>query len=571
MESKGQEDPGVLVELDELTIPALFKRSCALYQGLPAVTYVGEPPLTYSELGQRIDALAGRLLACGVGKGDKVALLGENSPHWVQAYLAVTSIGSVAVPILPGFPDSDVRHIIRASESVALFVSEKQYAKTDDEAMPRVRAVFSLEDLSADFLRPRSKNIIEKAKDIFHKKHETPGEQRDFSREQPKPDDLAVIIYTSGTTGHSKGVMLTHGNITSDAVNSIERFPISSSDRFLSILPLSHTFEATGGMLCPLAVGASVFYMKGLPAPRKLLQAMQTVKPTGVLTVPLVIDSLYRTGILQQIKARRLDRLYRIPLIRKLLNRWAGKKMIRALGGRLRFFLIGGAALNQDVETFLREAGIGYSTGYGMTEASPILTISPFGEVKPRSVGKPIPGVEIRIHRPDRVTGVGEIIVRGPNVMRGYYRDDDLTGKVFIEGGWLKTGDLGYIDEDGYLFIKGRSKNVIVDATGENIYPEIIEQQLIQSPYVQQAIVYRHDGNLVARLYLDYDLVDQELQRHRWSSAEAAAHTREILEQVRVETNRRLPVFSAIQEVIEQPEPFEMTPTKKIKRYLYTS
>lgn len=558
------------IELEQLTVPALLRRSCQTYRDLPAIAFAGEPPLTYEEVGHQVGSLAASLSSCGIQKGDRVAIAGENSPEWVLAYLAIASIGSVVVPILPGFPDSDIRHIIRDSESVALFVSERQRPKIDEQAMPRVHTVFSLEDLSADHRKPSGTGLFEKAKHLFRSGQGVPAGASESSDTGPASDDLAVIIYTSGTTGHSKGVMLTHANIISDAVNSIERFPIDKSDRFLSILPLAHTFEATGSMLCPIAVGASIFYMRGLPAPSKLLHAMQTVKPTGVLMVPLVIDSLYRTSILRQIKAKRLNRLYKISLVRKVLHRWAGRKMVRALGGHLRFFLIGGAALNEDLERFLREAGIGYSTGYGMTEASPCLTISPLGRVKPGSVGKPLRDVEIRILHPDPVTGIGEIVARGPNVMKGYYKNEEMTRAAFLEGGWLRTGDLGYVDGDGYLFIKGRSKNVIVDATGENIYPEIIEQQLLQSPYVQQAIVYQHEGKLVARIHPDYDLLDQEAGRHSRDAAGARAYKQKILEQVRIDTNRKLPTFSAIQEVVENPEPFALTPTNKIKRYLYT-
>ena len=558
------------IELDELTIPALIRRSVSLYRDLPAIAFVGEPPLTYSQVAQETETLAGRLLRCNIGKGDTVTILGENGPQWVLAYLAVTSIGAVAVPVLPGFPDSDVRHIIRDSESVAVFVSDKQRCKLDSDTMPRVRVVFNLEDFAAEDLKPSHPGFMDKARHLFHRKDDLdpagPGVMVRVAA--ASPDDVAVILYTSGTTGHSKGVLLTHRNIVSDAIGSIERFPIDRSDCFLSVLPLSHTYEATGGMLCPLVAGVSIFYMRGLPAPTRLLQAMQVVKPTGVLMVPLIIESIYGKRILQQIRAKRLGGLYRIPLLRKWLNRWAGKKLIEALGGRLRFFLIGGAALGEDVETFLRDAAIGYSTGYGMTEASPILTISPFGSVKPGSVGLPIPGVEIRILEPDPDTGVGEIIARGPNIMKGYYRNEEMTRTVFLQGGWLKTGDLGCIDGDGHLFIKGRSKNVIVGPSGENIYPEIIEQQLLKSPYVHQAIVYQRAGKLTARLHLDPDLVDQEIDRHNLTDREAKVFRQKMLIEIQTETN---PAFSAIQEIIEHPEPFELTPTKKIKRYLYTN
>jgi long-chain acyl-CoA synthetase len=562
----------MIVELDELTIPALLRRSFTLYRDLPAIAFVGEPPFTYSDVRDQSQVLAARLLNHSIRMGEKVAILGENSPQWVLAYIAITSIGAVAVPVLPGFPDSDARHIIRNSESVTVFVTENQRPKIENEDIPRVHTVFSLDDLSAEPVRTARSTLGEKARRFLAKGgDESPGDAEAVTAPVgPRPDDLAVLIYTSGTTGHSKGVMLTHRNIVSDVVNGIERFPLDSSDRFLSILPLSHTFEATGGMLCPLAVGVSIFYMQGLPTARKLLAAMQLVKPTGLLSVPLVVDNIYQKRILGQIKAKKLGGLYKISLFRKILNRMAGKKLIRSLGGHLRFFMLGGAATNEELEVFLQDAGIGYSTGYGMTEASPILTINPFGKVRMGSCGRPIPGVEVRILDPDPATGVGEIIVRGPNIMKGYYKNEDITRQAFLEDGWLKTGDLGLLDSDGYLYIKGRSKNVIVDASGENIYPETIEQKLMNNPYIQQAIVHQHEGRLIARAYLDQDVLDQDLGRHNLTEAEAGSLIRELLERIRIEVNQQLPAFSTIQEIIEHPDPFEMTPTKKIKRYLYT-
>jgi long-chain acyl-CoA synthetase len=535
--------------LESLTLPNLLRRSSALHGDLPAIAFVGEPPLTYRQVDQRVRTLAERLTTGDIRKGDRVAILGENSPQWVLAYLAITSVGAVAVPILPGFPDADARHIIRDSEAVAVFVSEKQRDKVDRAELPGVVTVYGLEDFAAQGRR---------SVDGSHKK-----------AGRPVPDDLAVILYTSGTTGHSKGVMLTHANIVSDVVSSIERFPIARTDRFLSILPLSHVFEATGGMLCPLAVGASIFYMKGLPAPRKFLSAMQTVRPTGVLMVPLIMDKIYRKKVLHPIETKKLHWLYSIPMFRRAINRIAGKKLLRSLGGNLRFIMLGGAFLNADLEYFLRDAGISYSTGYGMTEASPIVTISPIGEVRTGSCGQPISGVEVEIDNPDPATGIGEIIVRGPTTMQGYYKNNTATREAFLDGGWLRTGDLGCLDSDGYLYIKGRSKNVIVGPSGENIYPEIIEQRFLRSPYIQQVIVYEYDGRLIARAYLDYDAIDGDFQRAGLTDSEAETLTADLLAMIRAEVNQDVPAFAAIQEVKEQPEPFEMTPTRKIKRYLY--
>ena len=562
----------MIVDIRVQTIPALLDRTYSLYSNLPSLASVGETSMTYADLRSRVRALSTHLRETGVTAGHRVALLGDNCPNWVIAYLAVVSLGGVVVPILPGFPDQDVRHIIRNSECRAVFVSRRLRPKIEGADLPEVDLVFTLDDLQAGPGDARADGIAAKARHLFGifdglARQEKP----DALPASPAEDDLAAIIYTSGTTGHSKGVMLTHRNIVSDTVGSVERFPIDSGDRFLSVLPLSHAYEATGGMLCPLAVGASIFYMKGLPAPSKLIAAMREVRPTAVLMVPLVMDAIYRKRVLAVIKAKRLEWLYRFSPLRKIINRAAGRRLITALGGNLRFFMLGGASLSEDLEVFLHDAGIGYSTGYGMTEASPIVTVNPFEDVRMGSCGKPLPGVDIRIHDPDPASNVGEILVRGPNIMRGYYRNEEATAGVFMEDGWLRTGDLGVLDPDGYLYIKGRSKNVIIGPSGENIYPEIIEQQLVKNPYVSQAIVHLKEGRLTARVYLDQDMLDQELGRLNLSEPDSRKAVLDLLEVIRAETNRQIPAFSAIQDVVEQTEPFELTPTNKVKRYLYTS
>jgi long-chain acyl-CoA synthetase len=560
------------LKLEKFTVRALMQNSFQLYAALPALGTVGEAPITYAEMQQDIETVAIKLLARGVKKGDKVAILGDNCPNWVKAYLAICYIGAVGVPILPGFPDSATRHILRDSEAVAIFVAQRQYSKIDGIENSMLHTVYSLEDFSAQEWQNPNQNFLEKLIPALEAKLGRRPVNREIIHEfpEPEPSDLAVIIYTSGTTGHSKGVILTHKNIATDVVYSIEKFPIDHHDRFLSILPLSHTFEATGGLLCPLSVGVSIFYMQGLPTPQKLLAAMETVKPTGVLMVPLVIDKIYRKKILPQIQKKKItDRLYKISFFRRQLNKIAGKKLIKSLGGALRFFMFGGAALNEDVEFFLRDAKISYSTGYGMTETSPIMTINPFGKVKVGSCGQPIPNLEMKIHEPNPGTGIGEIIVHGPIVMSGYYRNPEATAQSFVNGDWLRTGDLGYFDADGYLFIKGRSKNVIIGPSGENIYPEIIEQQLLQSPYIQEVVVYQTGGRLVAKAYLDYDVLDEEFKRNQLNTTEAEKLTRTILDQVRQEINQQLPDFSSISKILEYPEPFDKTPTNKVKRYLY--
>jgi long-chain acyl-CoA synthetase len=554
----------MIIELNELTIRALMERSFDKFADLPAIAFSGETPISYQTLSEEVVKCAMLLRAQHIQKGDKIVILSDNSPNWVIAYLAITYIGATAVPILTGFPDSAVRHIIRNSEAVAIFLSQKYDEKIENMEHSSLHTVIMLEDFSP---RVIDESLIDKTKHLLHRK---PEEESAEELPRPVPDDLAAIIYTSGTTGHSKGVMLTQANIVSDVINGVEKFPLTPDDRFLSILPLSHTFEATGGMLCPLSAGVSIYYMEGLPTPQKLLSAMNAVHPTGVLTVPLVMDKIYRKQILPQIQSKKLlNTLYKIPFFRKQLNRLAGKKLIKSLGGALRFFMFGGAALNEDVEIFLRDAHISYSTGYGMTETSPIMTINPFGKVKMGSCGQPIPGIEMKIHEPNPETGIGEIIISGPIVMQGYYKNPEATAATFIDDKWLRTGDLGYFDEEGYLFIKGRSKNVIIGPSGENIYPEIIEQQLLKSPYIQEVVVYKSQNKLIAKVYPDYDYFDQEFKTLNLQESQEEERKLDILEQVRQEITKELPDFSRISKIIEYPEPFEKTPTNKVKRYLY--
>ncbi|MCD6115506.1 AMP-binding protein [bacterium] len=554
------------------TIPELLSNSFSIYKNLPSISFAGEEPLLYKELQDKIMEISHLLLKNGIKKGDKIAILGDNSPNWVISYLSIVFTGAVAVPILPGFTDTDTHHVLRNSDSVAVFVSQKHANKIEDINIPNLFTQISLEDFSVSELhKPIKSNYHDFVKSLSKKlgKDASAAEIVNAS-EKPNAENLAAIIYTSGTTGNSKGVMLTHKNIVSDVLNSLKKFPLTSNDRFLSILPLSHTFEATGGMLCPLTMGVSIYYMRGLPTPQKLLDSMKAVKPTGVLTVPLVIDKIYRKKILPKIESSSLLRIaYKIPVTRKLINKKAGAQLITSFGGALRFFMFGGAALNSDVEIFLRDADISYSTGYGMTETSPIMTINPFGKVKMGSCGQVIPGVEMKIHKPDPKTGIGEIIVRSPIVMKGYYKNKEATEKVFIEDGWMKTGDIGYFDKHGYLFIKGRSKNVIVGPSGENIYPENIELLLSQNQFIQQAVVYESEGLIHALVYPDYDAVDNAITEENENSSESIKES--ILEQVRLDINEQLPSFSKINKIKEHQEPFKMTPTNKIKRYLYIS
>jgi long-chain acyl-CoA synthetase len=384
-------------------------------------------------------------------------------------------------------------------------------------------------------------------------------------------DDLASIIYTSGTTGRSKGVMLSHRNIAFTALKGRGIHHLDENDRFLSVLPLSHTYENTLGLILPMLCGSCIYYLKKPPTPSVLLPALEEVKPTAMLTVPLIIEKIYYNRILPAFRDNFLIHiLYRFSIIRKILNRAAGKKLLKTFGGQLTFFGIGGAKLNKSVEKFLVEARFPYAVGYGLTETSPLLAGANPEKTVLESTGPALEGVELQIHNPDRVTGEGEIWAKGPNVMIGYYKDPELTAEVITPDGWFRTGDLGVFDKNNNLYIRGRLKNMIVGASGENIYPEEIESVINDFRHVVESLVIQQKGKLVAIVHLNMEELEK---KYHTLKAEASRQfdekVEEILDEIRQYVNSRVNKFSQINKVVLQPVPFQKTATQKIKRFLY--
>jgi long-chain acyl-CoA synthetase len=385
-----------------------------------------------------------------------------------------------------------------------------------------------------------------------------------------REDDTASIIYTSGTTGHSKGVMLTHRNLAFDALATSELVDVNEEDRFLSILPLSHSYECTLGLIAPVMLGSSVYYLDKPPSAGVLMPAMAKVRPTVMLSVPLIIEKIYKGRIHPKLTGNPVVRgLYRIPLIRRRLHAAAGKKLLDSFGGKLRIFTIGGAPLAPDVELFLREARFPYAIGYGLTETSPLIAGSPPESTRFRSTGFPVSGARIRIENPDPATGEGEILVRGSMVMKGYYKDPKRTADAMTSDGWFRTGDLGVFDRDGYLYIKGRLKNLILGPSGKNIYPEEIESTINEFDIVVESLVFQEDNQLAARVHLNYEELDKLFSRVHLTESQIRERMRSLLDDLRRQINARLSSFSRIQRLVEQREPFEKTPTQKIKRHLY--
>lgn len=515
-----------------------------------AFGYMGKEYLTYGDVKAEIKKIKIYLAQAGIGQGDKVALLSANQPHWGIVYLAVTSYGAVVVPILPDFAVKQIENILEHSESKMIFLSEKQKLKL--EGVELGYPVFSLETLSLISGEPDETKSLS-------------GEGFDVEE-----DDTAAILYTSGTTGNSKGVMLSHKNLLSNVQACSEIIEVSANDRFLSLLPLAHTYECTVGFLFPFSRGASITYIEGVPTPRILMDALAKVKPTLVLSVPLLIEKIYRSNIAAKFNAKKVIAfLYKIKPFRILLNRIAGKKLLAAFGGSLRFFGVGGAPLAPEVEIFLRDSNFPYSIGYGLTETAPLLAGDHPSIQEFRSTGNPVFNGKLRINSPDPEKEVGEIQAYGPNIMKGYYKDPEKTAEVFTDDGWFRTGDLGTIDKSGRLFIRGREKNLILGSNGENIYPEEIESILNENEYVAESIIMEMGKELVAMIYLNADKLAQEIKNLKLPLQKVDEYKSSLLEKIRTEANKNLNIQSRLSKMIEHHSPFEKTPSLKIKRFLY--
>ncbi len=560
-------------ELRKRTLNAMLNRSVELFADQPSISFVGEKPITYLELGQQVKSLSEELKNIGINKGDRVAILGENSPNWGIAYLAITTMGAIAVPILPNFHKSEVHHIIRGSGTKALFCSKKLAHKVEEENLGNLKTIIFLDKLEIQELSYKTHfigEILKKGAKDFGKLKDAVSNIVAHLHQDIEEDDLAVTIYTSGTTGHSKGVMLTHKNIMSNILSLGQLISILPEDRFISILPLSHAYEGTIGFLLPIKNGSSIYYLTEVPTASNLLPALQKIKPTYMASVPLIIEKIYKKRVLVEINKKKITKqLYQTKFGRKQLNKLAGKKLYKTFGGELKLVVFGGAPLGPEVEKFLIEAKFPYACGYGLTETSPLVTGS-IDKVKFQSPGRPIPEVEVKIVDPDPETGIGEIYARGPNIMKGYYNDPERTNEVLDDDGWFKTGDRGYLDDENYLFIKGRSKNLILGPSGENIYPEEIEQRLNESDCVLESLVYQKNQRIIARVHLDYETLDRQFKADKLTETKIRQRTSNLLDKIKSEVNKKVSAFSRIHEIIEQQEPFEKTPTQKIKRYLYT-
>lgn len=534
------------------TLYELLRNSVEKFASKVAFSMFDGEEVTYAEVGRRVAKVQEILTGAGLKPGDKVALLSSNMPNWGVCYFAVTSAGMVAVPILPDFSGEELDMIIEHSGAKALLVSDKLFTKLSKKTIERLNVAVRTKNLGVISHRVTAKGSVG----------------------VPAPGDLAVIIYTSGTTSKPKGVMLTHSALCAQVQISASIFPVDGDDTFLSVLPLSHTYECSIGMIYPFSMGARVVYLDRPPTASALMPALRAIRPTVMLIVPLIIEKIYRHQVLAKFNSTSFWRtLYRIGSTRRYLHRVAGKKLMRLFGRRLRFLGIGGAKLDGETEKFLLESRVPYAIGYGLTETAPLLAGAAPSQVRLGSTGPQAPGVELRLENINPETRQGEIVALSPSVMLGYYKNPEATAEVFTADGWFRTGDLGEFDKDGWLYIKGRLKNMIVGPGGENIYPEDIETVLNSHVCIADSIVTEQEGRLVALVHFNREQIDTMIDdwREEWESQKEAweAKTEQLKKEIMDFVNSKVNKFSRISEVVEEKDDFVKTPTHKIKRFLY--
>lgn len=552
----------------QLTFSAIIPEVVEKYAKRKALGFVGEEALTYAQMGKQIDAVKAFLEALDIKPGDKVVIYSQNMPNWGIVYFALQCIGVVTVPVLPDFNAFELQNVLEHSEAKAIFISEGLEYKLTEAKKEFVEVIVRLENL--EVLDGKDKSVV------FDENAKSSVEYH------VSEDELAILLYTSGTTGDSKGVMLSQKNVIFNSFQAGGIQPINEKDRFLSVLPLSHTYENTLGLILPILNGASVTYLRKPPTASVLIPAMQSVKPTFMLTVPMIIEKVYKNSVLPTIQKKAFTRiLYKSKPGRKLVHRIAGKKLYQTFGGHLQFFGIGGAKLDAKVEQFLRDGKFPYAIGYGLTETAPMLAGSNPSMTKFQAVGPKVFDCELKLHNPDPQTGEGEIWAKGPNIMMGYYKNEAKTKEVLTDDGWFKTGDLGVYDKDGWLSHKGRIKNIIVGANGENIYPEEIESLINNFRHVVESIVVEQKGKLVALVHFNREELELKMKEMKADlsskmdeklevmTKKVDAAIDELAAELQKYINTRVNKLSRIQLIVAYADPFQKTATHKIKRYLY--
>ncbi|MDY0326374.1 MAG: AMP-binding protein [Candidatus Cloacimonadaceae bacterium] len=545
--------------INEKLIPYLID-AIKEFWDMPAFTdYPGEA-LTYADVGRRVMWMHRLFEKAGIKKASKIALVGKNSSNWALTWISAISYGATIVPVLANFSPEDTQHIINHSDAELLFISKDKYDSIDTDALRRVHYVFSLDDFS--MLKNGQKDATELVTPLEKDaKMNTLGKEQIQAKDVCDNEDIAAIIYTSGTTGFSKGVMLPHRSLLANLIVARENLLFKVGAKVLAFLPLAHAYAGSFDLLYPFTRGNHINFLDKIPAPRLLLAAMKDLKPEIVLTVPLLIEKIYKKQLQPTVETPKMQVMMKIPLLNKLIYKKIHDKLMLAFGGNIRELITGGAPMNAEVELFMKKIKFPFTIGYGMTECGPLITYANWQDHRFESSGKKIKFMNIRINSPEPDKIPGEIILKGEQLFKGYYKFEGATQEVMRDGE-LYTGDIGTMDKDGFVFIRGRSKNVIVGSSGENVYPELVEQKLNNMPYVGEALILERDRQIHAMIYPDLDALDADHIQ--------LSQLPKIMEENRVELNKVLADFSRIIKVQIVNEPFQKTPTQKIKRYLYS-
>jgi long-chain acyl-CoA synthetase len=542
----------------------LIENSIKKNWDLDALTDYNGATLQYKDVARKIEKVHIFLEEAGVKKGDKIAICGRNSSHWGVTYFAILTYGAIVVPILHEFKADNIHHIVNHSDARMLYVGDRVWEDLNEQEMPKLEGIILMTDFSV--LVARNKKLLharEHLNEIFGKKFPKNfrPEHVNYYKEQ-SPDELAMINYTSGTTSSSKGVMIPYRALWSNMAFAESVLELHPGDKVVSILPMAHTFGMSFEFLYEFVVGCHVYFLTRIPSPKIIAQAFADVKPRIVIAVPLVVEKIIKKKVLPQLEKNIWAQLMlNLPVLSDIVKKRICDQVTAGFGGNFIEVIMGGAPLNKEVESFLRSINFKYTVGYGMTECAPIISYEGWDKYKPYSCGKAAPRMEIKIDSPDPENIPGEILTKGMNVMLGYYKNEEATKAVLSPDGWLHTGDLGVLDAEGNLTIRGRSKNMILGPDGQNIYPEEIESQLNSMPYVAECIVIQQEGKLVGLVYPDFDMANKE----GIVNGKMAA----MMEENRVQLNQKLPNYCQIQKIKIFYEEFEKTPKKSIKRYLY--
>ena len=543
-----------LIELIENSIKKNWDRK--------AFTDFNGESLQYKDVARKIAKMHLLFEAADIRPGDKIALCGRNSGNWCVAFLATITYGAVIVPILHEFKPDNVHHIVNHSEARLLFVGDQVWENLNESAMPLLEGILMMNDFT--LLVSRSERLTyarEHLNEMFGKKYPKNFRKEHVAYHKDEPEELAVINYTSGTTSYSKGVMLPYRSLWSNTKFAFEVLELEAGDKIVSMLPMAHMYGLAFEFLYEFSVGCHIYFLTRMPSPKIIFQAFEEVKPSLIVAVPLIIEKIIKKSVLPKLETPAMKILLKVPIINDKIKATVREEMIKAFGGNFKAVIVGGAAFNQEVEQFLKMIDFPYTVGYGMTECGPIICYEDWRKFKPGSCGKAVPRMDVRVLSSDPENIVGEIVCKGPNVMLGYYKNEEATQEVIDKDGWLHTGDLALMDEEGNVTIKGRSKNLLLSASGQNIYPEEIEDKLNNLPYVAESIIVQQNEKLVGLVYPDFD--------------DAFAHglknedIEQVMEENRVTLNTMLPAYSQISKMKIYPEEFEKTPKKSIKRYLY--